>query len=361
MDIDIILEADATPQQIKELAVEAEKLGVRALWTSNYHQFWDAYIAAVPAAEATSKILLGPLAVSPWEQHPLKMANAILSLNEIANGRAILAIGGGGGVFGAIGWKASADADPWPGYHPTKKMRMPDRRVRGVREAIEAVKLAATGKMQRGYPGEIFDINRPFQMTWAKSSPPLIYSACSGPTMIRVGASVADGIQLSDFTLDMMPHAMENIRTGLARRDTQPENFRVGNFWAWHIKADKTVAMWEARRELIWRGAVIGQVEEELMPFCHDESELKIIMDNWMSFRKASWTRSGEIEGVPEDLVNRMIAGLSSAGDLTDLDKEIERFVQFKDSGLTELSIRLHDDPMDALKIIGERVMPAVQ
>jgi len=71
--------------------------------------------------------------------------------------------------------------------------------------------------------------------------------------------------------------------------------------------------------------------------------------------------RSGEIDGVSEDIVNRLIAGLASAGDLDDLDAEIERFQQFRDAGLTELSLRLHDDPMDALKLITERVLPAVQ
>ena len=39
-----------------------------------------------------------------------------------------------------------------------------------------------------------------------------------------------------------------------------------------------------------------------------------IIMDNWENFRKAFWTRSGDIEGVPPDLVSRLIAGLASAG-----------------------------------------------
>lgn len=361
MDIDIILEADTTPQQMRELAVAAEKLGIRALWSSNYHQFWDPFVCAVPAAEATSNILLGPLAVSPWELHPLKMANALLSLNEISNGRGMIAVGGGGGVLGAIGWKASADGPSWPGRHPTKGTRMPDRRVRGVREAIEVLQLARTGKMNTGYAGEVFDISRPFQMGWARSSPPLVYGACSGPAMIRMGARVADGIQLSDFTLPMMPAAMENVRAGLAKRCVPAADFRVGNFWAWHIKKDREVAMWEARRELIWRGAVIGKEEAELMHYCHDEAELKCIMDNWNNFRKASWTRSGQIDGVPEDLVNRMIAGMSSAGDYGDLDAEIERFRGFANSGVTELALRLHDDPMDALELIGKRVMPALR
>ena len=54
MDIDIILEPDVSPQQLAELAVEAEKLGIRAVWSSNYHMHYDAFLALAPAAMATS-------------------------------------------------------------------------------------------------------------------------------------------------------------------------------------------------------------------------------------------------------------------------------------------------------------------
>jgi alkanesulfonate monooxygenase SsuD/methylene tetrahydromethanopterin reductase-like flavin-dependent oxidoreductase (luciferase family) len=360
VDVDIILEPDISPSQVAELAVEAEKLGIRAIWTSNYHQHWDCFLSLAPAAAATSRITLGMLAVSPWELHPLKMANALLTLNEMSNGRALIAVSGGGGILGAIGWRAAKDGPVWPGHHPVKKTRYPDRRVRGVRECLDILIQARSGEFAPGYDGGTFVISRPFIMNWAKSDGPLIYSCSSGPQMIRMGARVADGIQVSDFTVDMLPEVRENIEAGLAKRETPPEDFRFGNFWAWHIKETRDASMYEARRELIWRGAVIGKEEEILRKFITGDDELDIIMDNWENFRKACWTRSGNIEGVPEDLVNRLIAGLSSAGDMTNLDAELERFREMKAGGLTELSLRLHDDPMDALKLIGQHVMPAL-
>jgi 5,10-methylenetetrahydromethanopterin reductase len=361
MDVDIILDPEMSPATIREFAVAAEKHGIRALWSSNYHQDWDCFISLVPAAMATSKILLGPLAVSPWELHPLKMANALLSLNEIAKGRAMIAVGGGGGVLGAIGWKASADGAPWPGRHPEKGTRYPDRRVRGVRECLEVLDLARSGQLTMAYPGEVFDINRPFQMRWAGSVGPMLYSCSSGPQMIRMGAQCADGIQVSDFTVDMMPATIENVQAGFERRGETPADFRLGNFWAWHVKADREASLWEARRELIWRGAIVGKEEHILRKFCHDDEELRVIMDNWENFRKAFWTRSGQIDGVPPDLITRLIEGLSSAGDLDDLDREIARYQAFAQAGLTELCLRVHDDPMESLRIIGERVLPALQ
>ncbi|MGI9341278.1 MAG: LLM class flavin-dependent oxidoreductase [Gammaproteobacteria bacterium] len=366
MDINIIVEADVSPHEMADIAVAAEKLGVRALWSSNYHQFWDAFLSLVPTALRTSELIIGPLAVSPWEMHPLKMANALLTLNELSNGRALIGIGGGGGVLGAINWKVANDAPVWPALNPVKMTRYPDRRVRGVRECIEILDLARSGKMTMGYDGGIFGVPRPFVMEWAKADGPLIYGCCNGPQMLRMGAQYADGIQFSDFTVDMVAPAIDIIGTGLDARETpvgahSNGKFRIDNFWAWHIKPDRDAAMYEARRELIWRGAVIGREEHILEKFLHDEKEMKLVLDNWNNFRKASWTRSGEIEGVPADIVNRLIAGLSSAGSVDDLDAEIERYTEFRDAGLTELSLRLHDEPMAALELIGERVIPAVR
>ena len=62
---------------------------------------------------------------------------------------------------------------------------------------------------------------------------------------------------------------------------------------------------------------------------------------------------------MPEETVSKLIAGMSSAGTPDDIDREIERYRQFAKAGLTELSLRLFDDPMDGLKMIGERVLPA--
>ncbi len=359
MEIDIILEPDLNPAQIAEIAVAAEKLGIRALWSSNYHQYRDCLLSLAPAAAATSRILLGPLALSPWEMHPLKMANALLTLNEMTNGRAIVAVSAGGGVLGAIAWRAKVGGPVWPAQDPVSKNRYPDRRVRGVREALEIIDQARSGQFSMGYDGGTFVINRPFVMEWAQQEGPLLYSCSNGPQMIRMAAAgCADGIQFSDFTVDMTAAAMPLVENSLATRDTPPKDFRLGNFWAWHIKPDRDHSFYEARRELIWRGALIGREEHVLRKFINGDDELQIILDNWDNFRKASWTRSGEIEGVPEDLVNRLIAGLSSAGDINDLDAEIERFRGFRDAGLTELSVRLHDEPMEALQIIGKHVMP---
>lgn len=341
MQIDIILEPDLTPAQVAEIAVAAENYGFRTLWHSNYHQNPDAFVALVPAALATKKIRLGALAISPYEAHPLKTANSLLTLNELSNGRAIVAIGGGGSVMGAIGRKMDPKAN---------------RMLLGVREAVEILHGVTSGKFLQGYQGELFNLTRPLKSSWAKATRPGIFTCSTGPKMLELAGRIADGTQMSDVTPEKIDHHMEHLRAGLAARTMPATDFRVGNFWAWHIKADRDKSMYEARRELVFRGELLPP-KYDMEPYVTAE-ERQLVIDKWQNFAKAFWTRSGKIEDVPESIVTRLIAACSSAGDLGDVDHQIERFRVFEKAGLTELSIRLFDEPMAGLKIVAEHVLP---
>jgi len=134
------------------------------------------------------------------------------------------------------------------------------------------------------------------------------------------------------------------------------QNVHINSFWAWHIKHDREEAYRESRRELAWRAR---KLESDLLSLYLDPDECKLIEDNFQSFVDAWFERSGNIKNIPGKLANRLCEVLTSTGGLEDLDKEIERFKRFEEAGQTQLSLRLHDDPMEALTIIGEHVLPA--
>lgn len=340
MDIDIILEPDLTPVQITELGQEAERIGVRALWTSNYFAHWDPFISLVPLAQSTERLLMGPLAVSPFEMHPLKIANGILSLNELCNGRAQIAIGAGEGNLDAM------------------DLRKPKKIVLAVREAIEIVLAAAHGNLAEGYEGDIFSVKHPCAYTWLTATPPRIYITAYRFMMMRLGGRVADGVFVGCTPPEIVEPATENVRIGLARREKQPEDFRVNTFWAWHIKEDRKAAYRESRRELAWRGR---KLDPELLINWLTEEEAKLVADNFDAYVEAYFDRSGIVKGMSDDINDRLMRGMTSTGGLEDLDREIERFQIFQKAGLTEIALRLHEDPMEALKIIGEQVIPALR
>ncbi len=340
MDVDIILEPDLTPTQISELGQAAEEYGIRALWSSNYFAHWDGFLSLVPLIQATRRLLIGPLAVSPFEMHPLKIANSILTLNEMSGGRAQIAIGAGEGNLDAM------------------DLHKPGKIVKAVREAIEIVIQAGRRQLDKGYEGEFFNVKFPCAYDWLTQPPPFVYITCYREQMMRMGGRVADGVYLGAMPTELVEEAMQNVRLGISRRAGSQEGVRVNNFWGWHMKADPEIGYWESRRELAWRGRKLAP--EVVRLFCSEE-ETRLVTANFDAFVEAYFDRSGEVKGVPEDICRKLMHGLTSTGGLDELDREIERFKTFERAGLTEISLRLHEEPMAGLKMIGEHVVPALR
>ncbi|MCL4721452.1 MAG: LLM class flavin-dependent oxidoreductase [Gammaproteobacteria bacterium] len=341
MEVDIILEPDLGPDQLVALAEAAEGYGIRALWTSNYFAHWDPFISLVPVARATERLLLGALAVSPFEMHPLKIANQLLSLNELSGGRAMVAVGAGEGNLDAM------------------SLAKPRKIVVAVREALEIV--IGAGRRQlatNGYKGEEFSVTYPCAYDWLKAPPPFVYGTAYRHMMMRMEARVADGVFIGCTPTEIIEPAMEQVRIGAAKRAPGKPPLRVNSFWAWHVKADRNEAYRESRRELAWRAR---KLDPDLIRLWLNPDEVQMVADNFDKFVAAWFDRSGTVQGVPEELCNRLCEGLTSTGGLEDLDREIERFRRFRQAGLTEIALRLHDDPMAALRIIGERVVPALR
>ncbi len=337
MQIDIILSEFSSPKESAELSVLAEGYGARAVWSSSYASERNPFLSLALAAGATKRIRLGPLAVSPFEMPPLVMSNALLTLNELCGGRAMIAVGGGGGVLGAMGIKRTGV-------------------VKAVGDCI-AILRGATSNEVLNYKGDEYQANNYRPRRWATDTPPQIYSAAERPQMIRLATRVSDGLMRGDCSPALMRESIKHIDEGLAANGRSREDFRVSNFWAWHIKEDKEAAQREARRELVLRGML--QTHYTDVHLSKEDSEF--VQANMGAFWKAFSSRSGVIEGVPESIVNTLVDEMSSTGDLNDLDREIERMKEFKAAGLAEIALRVHDDQAAAIKLIGEHIIPAVQ
>jgi len=335
MRIDVILESNNPPERVLELGRLAEEVGLGGVWVSNMNDARDPFINFVPLAMQTERIRLGPIAVSPFELHPLKMAGSLVTLNEVAHGRAQIVVGAGGGTATAMGQK-------------------PFRVVRAVRECVEILKAAATGSPVT-YHGEIYDVHW-YNPSWIECAAPNIYVGANGPQMLRSAARYADGIMVSDFTIERVQWAREIIDASLTDAGRSVATFPVNNFWAWHVKEDAAAARREAR---IWL-AVRGTIYPEYIGDILDEDEAQIVNDNIQSFIRAYHQKTDRIEGVPDAIVDRIVAACTSASSVADLDHEIERLQRFKAAGLTEIALRIYDDPAASIRLIGERVVPAL-
>jgi 5,10-methylenetetrahydromethanopterin reductase len=340
MRIDLILMPQGSPERWAELAQLAESYGISALWVSNMHDGRDPFVNFVDAARATNKIKMGPVAVSPYELHPLKMGNALLTLNEISNGRAQIGISAGdGGTASAMGLKA-------------------ERRLRAVRECVEIIDAMATGEMVR-YFGEMYEVKW-YHSSWVTQPKPGVYVCAGGPQMLRSAAKYSEGIFLGDHLPEHVAEVRSVIDPIMEEYDNpHKDTFCLRNFWAWHVKEDPEEALAECRMWLAARVTPWPAYHEYHTGILPDE-EMQVIYDNTDALNRAFYEQDSNIPEIPRDLLDKLCRRCTAASSLDELDHEIDRLKKFKEAGLTDIALRVYENPEWAIKIIGERVIPAL-
>jgi 5,10-methylenetetrahydromethanopterin reductase len=337
MRVDLILEANHSSARVAELSQLAEKYGLGGVWVSNMHDARDPFINFVQTALTTRNITVGPVAVSPYELHPMKMAAALLTLNEISGGRAHIGIAAGAG--GA----------------PTAMGVPQERRLRAVRECYEILKAACTGKPLQ-YKGEMYKVLY-YHPSFAGGKPPMIWVCANGPQMLRSAAKYTDGIFVGDHTPEDIGRMRAIVDPVLAENGRKPADLRFNNFWAWHVKPTREEAHREARRWLAIRATPYPDYYyRDILP----EDEMKIIWANRAGIIKAFNSGSHVIDGIPADIMERFVDKATSASGIDQLDHEIERLRRFKANGLTEIALRIYENPEWTIKLLGERVLPAL-
>src|SRR5437773_712106 len=88
MRVGVVLDGRRTASEIAELARLAETHGFSHVWLSGGARTKDHFVRLALAAAATRRILLGPVALSPFEMHPVHIGLALLTPDQIAPGPA---------------------------------------------------------------------------------------------------------------------------------------------------------------------------------------------------------------------------------------------------------------------------------
>ncbi|MBT8444408.1 MAG: LLM class flavin-dependent oxidoreductase [Gammaproteobacteria bacterium] len=335
MKIDVILDARASAAELAELGRLAESAGIRGVWVSSLLDSRDPFTNLSVLATHTERLLLGAIAVNPFDVHPVRIASALLTLNELADGRARIVIGGGGEALAAVGIE-------------------PQRRVRAVAECVDIIKAAASGE-DVDYAGELYQVNH-LRFGWLGSPPPPVFVGASMEQMLRMAARVADGSMMSDMPVPLAAGAIATLDRALAQHGKQRPGFQTNAFAAWHLYDDAQRAVREARQWLVLRGIFRPWVLSEFL----DQAEVDLVMRSadafWAAFRGGSHV----VEGVPDAVLDTMVENLAFAGTIADIDKQVEKLRRFEAVGLGAIALRLYADPAESIRLIRERVVPAL-
>ncbi len=335
MKIDVILDARQSAAELAELGQLAESAGIRGVWVSSLLDSRDPFTNLSVLATRTERLLLGAIAVNPFDIHPVRIAAALMTLNELADGRARIVIGGGGEALAAVGIE-------------------PMRRVRAVAECVDIIKAAATGE-DVDYRGELYQVNH-LRFGWVRSSPPPVFVGASMEQMLRMAARAADGSMMSDMPVPLAAAAIETLDRALQQHDKQRTEFQTNAFAAWHIYEDPDQAVREARQWLVLRGIFRPWVLSEFL----DQDAVDLAMRSADAFWTAFRSGSHVVDGVPDGILDAMVRNLAFAGGSDDLDEQIEKLKRFEAAGLDAMALRLYADPAESIKLIGERIVPAL-
>jgi alkanesulfonate monooxygenase SsuD/methylene tetrahydromethanopterin reductase-like flavin-dependent oxidoreductase (luciferase family) len=174
--------------------------------------------------------------------------------------------------------------------------------------------------------------------------------------MLKAAARYADGIMVSDFVPAQVRRARAIVDAGLREAGRDAKSFPMNNFWAWHVKERREEAAREARIWLPVRGTLYPPSINEVL----DPDEAAVVNQNINGFLRAYNKKSDVVEGVPKGIVQKLVDRCTSASPLSEIDHEIERLREFERAGLTEIALRIYEDPEWTIRLLGERVVPAL-
>lgn len=336
MHVDLCLSAVADPDELASLAMLAEAVGIRTVWTASYPAARDPWSNLVAAARATSCVGLGAIAVNPFAEHPLRIATGLLTLNEYAGGRARIVVGGGGEALQALGIA-------------------PARRVRAVSECVQIL-CGLRSKDPLDFDGEIFRV-RHFCPTWVRSTNPPVYVAANKPQMLRMAARHSDGVMLSDLPAALCAERIGWVQHHLAEFGRADVPFSFNNFLAWHVYDDPARGRREARKWLGYRGLFRRWVLTTFM----SDAEYDVIEAHKAAIYAMVPRDESSVDGVPDGLLDACVDHLTLTGAPADLPQITDNLLAMAAAGCTDVVLELHDEPAEAIRIIGESVLPVLR
>lgn len=191
--------------RIGSLARRAEELGFDALWAIDSQLVMgDVYVCLATAAIATDRIELGTGVTNPKTRDLTVTANAIASLDNLSEGRAILGVGSGDSSLEPLGIKASKLGE--------------------LRDFVADSKALLRGESLVGPTGKEFRI--------ARTSTAPIFVAATQPRMLELAGAHADGVVLLGFAnLEVIEWQMGYIERGLEQAGRGWNDLKV-DYWA---------------------------------------------------------------------------------------------------------------------------------
>ncbi len=197
-DFGIAMDGRAPLADIPAQARAAEEGGASTLWIACHLYLRDPVTTAALALAATRRIKIALMAMSPYSTHPVYIAMAAASLDEMYPGRVILCLGAGA----PADLLAAGIASPKP--------------LVAIGDAARICRSLFKGEMA-GFQGQMFKVSGRRLANGGRDIPIVI--AASRPNMLKLAGRESDGVLISAATSPPFVKAcLDRAGSGTAKR-----------------------------------------------------------------------------------------------------------------------------------------------
>ena len=204
-ELGLAIDGFTPAKDIRAQARAAEDSGAEILWIATHLFQRDSVTLAATALAATTNLRVALMAISPFAMHPVHAAMSAATLEELYPDRVVLCLGVG-----------SPSDLRGAGIAPVKA-------VATMRDAIKVCRSLFGGKTAE-YQGEIFQIKGRRLANGGQNIP--IVLAASGPKMLKLAGSDADGVIISGATsVPFVRHCLEIVNSSVP--DTSFRRFGI--------------------------------------------------------------------------------------------------------------------------------------
>jgi 5,10-methylenetetrahydromethanopterin reductase len=251
--IGVAFDGFVTTQEAIDLAKRAVDAGAKSLWVAEHLGYREAITTCAAFALTAPGPMLVPTAVSPYLWHPTPTAMALATLDEIAPGRAAVALGVGNPLFL---------------QESGQKLEKPTR---AMREFVEAMrKLWSTEPTHMD--GEFVRLAGA-RIAFKPNAIP-IYIAAIGPDMLQLAGRIADGVALSaGLSTESVRRSLALCEQGAAKAGRSPNELRRAGYIFFASSDDPQEAINLARNKLafVMRNRFLAQnIKDSGIPIDHE-------------------------------------------------------------------------------------------
>ncbi len=327
MKFGAVIIATDPPNEFIKVVEMCEDLGFDTIWDTDASlHARDAYPYLTLLALHTTRARIGVNVSHPFTRHPAVTANAIATVDEIAQGRTILGVGAGD--------------------RPQTELGQRPARVAELREMVELIRrLLRREKIT--HDGPTFRVKEGQLRSGFTSEIP-IYMAASGPRMLELAGEVADGVIMQvGIAPEGVDYALSHLRRGAEKAGRSMADLELCLILNCCIYRDRARAIREGRLHAAWYPQTAPKATEAIGVSKEQADRIRAAYSGG-HLNEAQ----DAAELVPESLVQKFVL----AGAPEEVREMIHRVAE---KGIQQIQIfALGPDRHQILRTFGETVIP---